>query len=153
MGQARTAEEREDEFQLRDLAYRYGRLMDDRAYERLPDVFTETGGITGPGYEMRGYEALDQGLRALEQYDHTLHCVHNSYFELDGDRATGEVYCVANHIRDKDGVPFKLDMGIRYQDTYERTPAGWRIQVRIFTLIWEQDLPLVMGADGSLAGG
>ena len=148
-----TAARREDEHQLRDLAYRYARMMDRREFDWLPQVFTQDGELTGPGYSMRGYDQLRQGLQALEQFSATLHCVLNQYSEIDGDRATGEVYCVANHLHEKSGVPFKLDMGIRYQDRYERTADGWLIAQRVFNMVWETDLPLTMTAEGALGRG
>jgi hypothetical protein len=148
MSLTKTAARREDEFQLRDLAFRYARMMDRREFDWLPQVFAADGRLIGPGYEMKGHETMRQGLKLLEQYSATLHGVLNTYFEIDGDTATGEVYCVANHIYEKEGVPFKLDMGIRYQDRYTRQPNGWVIQERFFNLVWETDRPMVIEPDG-----
>lgn len=143
-----TIQRREDEAALRDLAYRYARMMDDMAFDRLPRVFAADAVLAGPGYEMTGHDQLRAGLQALDQFQATLHGVLNSYFEIEGDRATGEVYCVANHVHDVEGVPFKLDMGIRYQDEYVRGAEGWVIQKRIFKLIWETDQPMRVSPDG-----
>ena len=149
-----TIARREDEAALRDLAYRYARMMDDLAFDRLPRVFAADGVLSGPGYEMTGHDEMRAGLQLLDQFERTLHGVLNYYFEIDGDRGTGEVYCVANHVRDQDGIPFKLDMGIRYQDEYVRGAEGWVIQKRFFNLIWETDQPMRMSAEGKpLAGG
>lgn len=146
------AERREDELQIRDLAYRYARVMDARSFERLPEVFSPDAELVGPGYSMKGHAELAAGLKGLEQFSATLHCVHNQYTffdERDADRATGEIYCVANHIYEKEGVTFKLDMGIRYDDVYVRGADGWRLQRRFFNMIWEQDGPLRVNPDGS----
>ena len=144
----KTQGQREDENQLRDLAYRYAQMMDRRDFDMLPQVFAEDGKLIGPGYEMQGFDVLRQGLSALEQISATLHAVLNTYFEIDGDRAKGEVYCVANHLYEKEGVPFKLDMGIRYEDEYARGEAGWVIQSRFFNMVWETDRPMVIDASG-----
>ena len=72
----------------------------------------------------------------------TLHCVHNHRVELDGDAAEGEAYCVANHLHEVDGVPYKLDWGVRYGDRYRRDAGVWRIARRELRVVWEQDLPL-----------
>lgn len=156
MSQPQTPEarlaQREDEAQLRDLAYRYARVMDRLQFDELPQVFTEEAVLSGPGYEMTGHAELRAGLQALDQFEATLHGVLNTYFEFDASdchRATGEVYCVANHVHVVEGVPFKLDMGIRYADVYRRTDDGWRIARRDFNLIWESDLPLKAKADGT----
>jgi hypothetical protein len=148
MSTTEPAARREDELQLRDLAFRYARMMDRREFDWLPRVFGAEGVLSGPGYEMQGHDQLRQGLKGLEQFSATLHGVLNTYFEIDGDTATGEVYCVANHIYEKDGVPFKLDMGIRYEDNYTREAEGWVIQRRFFNMVWETDRPMKIGADG-----
>ena len=148
MSSNETAVRREDELQLRELAYRYARMMDRRQFDWLPQVFAADGKLTGPGYEMKGHDALRQGLKGLEQFSATLHGVLNSYFEIDGDTATGEVYCVANHVYEKEGVSFKLDMGIIYEDAYARQADGWVITKRFFNLVWETDRPMRIAADG-----
>lgn len=148
MASNETAARREDELQLRDLSFRYARMMDRKQFDWLPDVFAKDGGIIGPGYEMLGHEALRKGLRGLDRFSATLHGVLNTYFEIDGDTATGEVYCVANHVHQKEGVPFKLDMGIRYDDTYVRQAKGWVMDRRIFNMIWETDTPMRVDTNG-----
>ena len=144
-----TPAQREQENQLRDLAYRYARMMDRREFDWLPQVFAEQGSLIGPGYEMKGHEQLRQGLKGLERFSATLHGVLNTYFEIDGDAATGEVYCVANHVYEKEGVPFKLDMGIRYDDQYTRGPGGWVITRRFFNMVWETDTPMGISPNGA----
>ena len=146
-----TSDRREQELQIRDLAYRYARVMDARDFDRLPEVFMPDAELVGPGYAMKGHDELRAGLKGLEQFSATLHCVHNQYTcfdEKDPTRASGEIYCVANHIYEKEGVTFKLDMGIRYDDEYVRSDEGWRLRRRFFNMIWEQDGPLTVGADG-----
>lgn len=136
------ASHREDELAIRDLAYRYARLVDRRDYAAIPRVFTPDVELTTMGFTMRGHAEIDTAFRKIEMYSATLHCVHNQVTRIDGDRAEGEFYCVANHIHERDGVEYKLDMGIRYEDRYVRTGDGWRIATRALILIWQQDLPL-----------
>ena len=149
MASDETAARREDELQLRDLAFRYARMMDQREFDWLPQVFAEDGSLIGPGYEMKGHAQMRQGLKGLEQFSATLHGVLNTYFEIDGDAAKGEVYCVANHVHEEAGVPFKLDMGIRYEDDYVRQANGWVIKRRFFNMVWETDTPMRFAADGT----
>jgi hypothetical protein len=143
--------EREDETELRKLAYRYARMIDSRDWDLIGQVFSEDACLSGPGYEMKGHRALRDGLKRIEMYSSTMHCVHNQSSQLGVNEGTGELYCVANHIYEKEGVAFKLDMGIRYEDRYSRGPDGWRIADRVLNLIWQQDLPLEMSA-GLAAG-
>lgn len=133
---------REDELAIRDLANRYARMIDRRDWPELPRVFTPDCELSGQGYRMRGHAELGVGLRKIDMFSATQHCVLNQVTQLDGDRATGEFYCIANHIHERDGVPYKLDMGIRYEDRYVRTADGWRLAQRVLNLIWQQDLPL-----------
>lgn len=133
---------REDELSIRDLANRYARMVDRRDWSEIPRVFTPDCELSGQGYLMRGHAELDAGLRKIDMFSATLHCVLNQVTCLDGDRGTGEFYCIANHIHEREGVQYKLDMGIRYEDRYVRTADGWRLAKRVLNLIWQQDLPL-----------
>ncbi len=129
---------------LRELVYRYAQLADDRAFERIPDVFTGDAELSGPGFSFRGHAELRAGLRQLEQYRATLHAVHNHLVTLadDGDRADGETYCVAHHLYQREGAPRRFDMGIRYQDAYRLEAGRWLISARRLNIIWQQDQPL-----------
>ena len=148
MAPTETPDRREDEARLRETALRYARMMDNLSFDDLPTVFADDGVLSGPGYEMTGHDQLRTGLQSLDQFDATLHGVLNTYFEIDGDSATGEVYCVANHVHQVEGIPFKLDMGIRYQDEYTRKGEIWVIQRRVFNMVWETDTPMRVSADG-----
>jgi len=136
------ANETADRLALRALVEHYARMVDDRAWDELPEVFTPDGELTGPGYAMTGYDALRDGLSLIEQYDSTLHLVHNHYVTLEGDTAAGETYGVAGHLYESNGVARKLDMGIRYRDSYRKEDGAWRLSKREFHLAWQQDLPL-----------
>ncbi|MEZ4334022.1 MAG: nuclear transport factor 2 family protein [Myxococcota bacterium] len=138
----RVLERRADELAIRELAFRYARIVDRRVYDEIPEVFAPDCELSGVGFRMRGHAELDAGLRKIEMYSATQHCVHNQLTRVEGDRASGEFYCVAAHIHEREGVAYKLDMGIRYDDRYVRTAGGWRIAHRVLNLIWQQDLPL-----------
>lgn len=142
MSSASISSRREDELAIRELAFRYARIVDRRVYDEIPQVFTPDCELSGVGFHMRGHAELDAGLRKIEMYSATQHCVHNQLTRVEGDHATGEFYCVAAHIHEREGVACKLDMGIRYEDRYVRTSEGWRIAHRVLNLIWQQDLPL-----------
>ena len=138
----------EDEAELRRLVYAYARMVDHRDWSLLPRIFAAAARLRGPGYAMQGHDELRAGLATIDRFSATMHLVMNQIVELEGDRATGEVYCLANHLLEERGRPVKLDMGIRYEDRYERTPQGWRIAERVLHLVWQQQLPL--GSGGGL---
>src|SRR5690606_32856172 len=81
--------------------------------------------ITAPG----DLERIPTG---LARYDQTLHVIGNHRVELDGDDATGEVYCTAHHLTGTEDFV----MHIRYDDRYRRTADGWRVAARDLRLLW-----------------
>ena len=131
-----------EKFALRELVYRYAKMVDARTFDEIPALFTEDMRLSGPGYAMNGHVELRGGLELIAQYDATLHCVHNHLVTLHGASAEGETYCVAGHLYEKDGVARKLDMGIHYHDAYQRGESGWRFSKRHLDVVWQQDLPL-----------
>jgi uncharacterized protein (TIGR02246 family) len=137
-----TADELAERLALRDLVTRYAGIPDDRNYALVDEVFTEDAVLVGPGFSLTGREQIRSGMQAIEQYSATLHCVHNHSVEISGDTARGLTYCVANHLHEIEGVPHKLDWGVRYHDQYRRESGGWRIARRELQLVWEQELPL-----------
>jgi hypothetical protein len=134
-------EELLDHHRIRELAYRYARCVDRREYALVGEIFVPEGELVGPGFRVQGLDALEKAVRGIERYEATLHCVHNQSFEIRGDEAEGETYCVANHLYEKQGIAYKLDWGIRYQDRCRREGSGWRFLRRELIVVWEQDLP------------
>jgi uncharacterized protein (TIGR02246 family) len=133
----------EDRLALQELAARYARAVDRRDYAAFSALFTADGVLHGPGYAMRAHGEIEKGIRLIERYESTQHCVHQQLVDVRGDSATGETYCVARHVYSRDGIARKLDMGIRYLDEYVRSDREWRFRRRELVLDWTQDLPLV----------
>lgn len=120
-----------DELEVKDLSHRYARALDrddEAAWRALfsAAVAFESGG------SVRGLEDVlripgDQ----LGRYVKTLHSVTTQNVVLDGDRASGEVYCIAHHIYEdfhQNGrFPFDLSHNflIRYDDDYVREDGRW----------------------------
>ena len=117
-------------------------MIDDREYSLAERVFTEDATLVGPGFDIESRPRIQKGLKTIEQFEATLHSMHNQLVEIDGDEATGDTWCIANHLHEKEGVPHKLDWGIRYRDRYRREAGTWRIARRELHLVWTQDLPL-----------
>ncbi len=99
--------------------------------------------LKGTRFELVGVAQILRGLATVERYRATFHAVHNQTLELAGDEASGETYCVANHLLEREGAPRKRDWGIRYQDRYRRcTDGAWRFTRRELIVDWEQELAL-----------
>ncbi|HEV3280198.1 MAG TPA: nuclear transport factor 2 family protein [Acidimicrobiales bacterium] len=148
-------ERRSDAEELRSLSTAYASAADDRDGERFAALFLDSGELVvavGPG-EARpashhvGHEALRRVPDGLRRYERTFHQVSNHRFAIQGDRAKGEVLCVAHHVltttAEGAGEP-GLDTVwfIRYLDRYVRTDGGWRFERRSLYLQWVEEHPV-----------
>jgi ketosteroid isomerase-like protein len=117
--------------------------VDRRDWALAATLFTDDAVLVGPRFQLAGRERVLRGLRSVERYRSTFHAVHNQTLAIEGDEASGETYCVANHLLERDGQSVKLDWGIRYQDRLRRgTDGAWRFARRELIVDWEQELPL-----------
>ena len=132
----------EDHIEIQRLMYRYARCADRKDYAGFSDVFCEDAVFDYMGEAVTPLSAIRDMMLALQKYKSTQHQVQNTLYDVDGDIATGETYCLASHLFDDNGVETKIDMGITYQDRLTRTPLGWRIQHRRFNLLWSQTSPV-----------
>lgn len=126
---------------IRDLSYLYATAVDSRDFQLLEVIVSEDARLFGEHFSFNGIDEIIDGMAIIETYKTTFHAVHNQLITLQDNEAEGEIYCVASHIYDKDGVEYKLDWGIRYRDQYRRTELGWRIVERELILDWTQELP------------
>ena len=127
-----------DHATIQRLMYRYARCADRQDYAGFGEVFTDDAVFEFQDREARGIDAIRDMMLALEKYSVTLHQVQNVLYDIDGDSARGETYCLASHLLQADGATEKLDMGIIYRDTLSRTAKGWRIAHRCLDLLWVQ---------------
>ncbi len=127
-----------DEHALQQLAYRYAEAIDRRNLDAALVIFTEDGVIEGPGFLSTGAEGMRMIMEQLGNFQATQHFVHNSLFDIDGDNAKGETYCVASHLMNQSGTQVKLDWGIRYQDTCVRVNEEWRFKKRALIVEWTE---------------
>jgi|GEM_PF-135109 len=145
-----------DRLALRDLVAAYAGGCDRREPAVVAGTFTEDGrlaksadttGTGPPAVEWRGRQAIAGVIAGLERYAATMHFVGQQTVVLDGDRATGETYCVAHHLYVKDGRWHDRVMSIRYQDGYRRVGDGWFIDDRLLIVDWIAYRPLGDPAD------
>ncbi len=138
-----------DRLAIRDLAYRYAAGVDQRDRKLFLSAFHPDATLTivregSDGIEQifvrAGYDELGRIPVRITRYDKTFHFVGNHYCVLNGDEATGEVYCTAHHLHA--GRPEGTDhvMLIRYQDTYRRGSDGqWLITSRRLVVDWTEE--------------
>jgi uncharacterized protein (TIGR02246 family) len=121
-----------DERDIRRLINDYARGADTRDGELFASVFVEEGVLELAGRETVGRHRLAKIPRMLEQYARTYHMVHNVTIDVEGDRATGEIYSASHHLRpiEKEALSDRV-MYITYRDKYVRAAEGWRIARRL----------------------
>jgi len=86
--------------------------------------------------DLHGRESLTPVFDNLNTYEVTMHFNGQSTVALDGDRATGESYCLAHHVY-SDGRERKLMLAaLRYQDIFAKGDGTWRFADRRLYVRW-----------------
>lgn len=134
---------------LRTLAEQYARAVDTRDAELLLNVFApdarlrvyNPAGVEPPRSDRRGHDQLARITKSIARYAKTFHLVGNASYDLAGDDATGEVYCIAHHLSTDGDTATDDVMYIRYHDTYHRNGGEWRITDRRVDVDWTESRP------------
>ena len=129
-----TGAEAADRLALRELFDAYARCADRRDAKGQLALFTEDthfvvymdGQGSEPTQVLDGREALTPVFDALNNYQATMHFNGQSTIALDGDRGTGESYCIAHHVFTEDGERKLLVAFLRYHDTFVRRDGDRR---------------------------
>src|SRR5436190_7533032 len=95
-----------DRVAIRELVDAYAQCADRRDAEGQKSLFTEDTHflvfMDGQGSEatqdLNGRDALTPVFDDLNRYQATMHFNGQSTITLEGDRATGESYCIAHHL-------------------------------------------------------
>jgi ketosteroid isomerase-like protein len=108
---------------IRALPVRYANAMDARDFDAAVALYTEDAPVM-PG--VRGRAALKESFSTVmgTYFTTTVHFVGNHLVELDPenpDRATGHVYCRAEH---EQGENWVIVM-VHYSDKYRRDDGQW----------------------------
>ncbi|GAA4482171.1 nuclear transport factor 2 family protein [Rhodococcus olei] len=132
-----------------DLAGRYAVAVDDRDAAALTALFTGDAEFVQPPALTRGAgEVVTVGADAIIEVvlggtahlHATHHAVHQRVVDVDGDTATGRVYCLAHHLyRGRDGGLRDNAIAIRYRDTYRRVDGRWLIARRELAVDFAED--------------
>jgi uncharacterized protein (TIGR02246 family) len=139
-----------DRIALRALVDGYAQGADRRRPDQAAAQFTPDGVLTiytDPDGEQvraerRGSDEIAEAMRGLDRYRVTDHHVGQklvAFDDADPDVATAETYCVAHHLRERDGSTVDRVMSIRYQDTYVRADGIWLIAHRLLLTDWTED--------------
>ena len=144
-----TPTEQADRLAIRELVDAYAHCADRRDAERQKSLFTADthfvvymdGQGTEPTQVLEGREALTPVFDALNNYQATTHFNGQSTIQLDGDRATGESYCIAHHLFTDDGERRLMIAWLRYGDTFVKVDGALLFAERNLYVDWTETRP------------
>ncbi|MCX5562410.1 nuclear transport factor 2 family protein [Streptomyces sp. NBC_00038] len=146
-----TEAEAADRLALRELIDAYAHCADRRDAKGQMALFTEDTHFVvymdardpEPTQELHGRESLAPVFDALNAYAATMHFNGQSTIEWEGDRASGESYCLAHHLTEADdGSRTMMVASIRYLDTMVKREGEWLFAERRLLVNWTDTRPL-----------
>jgi len=134
-----------DRLAIRELVEAYAHCADRRDAKGQMALFTaDTHFVVymnakdpKPSQELHSREALAPVFADLNQYDATTHFVGQStIFTLTADRATGEAYCLAHHVKVDGGKRRIMIASLRYLDRFVKSDGAWLFAERLLYVDW-----------------
>lgn len=133
-----------DRAALTDLVHRYAVGVDDRQFDSVVRLFSETAELRlpdpptalDPVHPHRGHAAISAAIATVATTIRTQHAIVGEVYSA-GPRpgtARGRVACVAHHWIQQGDQARDVVWHLRYDDEYQRTDAGWRIDSRALTI-------------------
>ncbi len=144
-----TPAEAADRLAIRELIDAYAHCADRRDADGQKSLFTEDthfvvymqGQGSQPTQALDGREALTPVFADLNRYDATMHFNGQSTISLDGERATGESYCIAHHLFAEEGERRLMVAWLRYEDTFVKLDRAWLFAERRLYVDWTETRP------------
>lgn len=143
-------QEAADRLAIRELVDAYAHCADRRDAEGQMALFTEDTRFLvfmdhdspEPTQELNGRASLAPVFDNLNTYAVTMHFNGQSTIALDGDRATGESYCLAHHLSvAQDGARTMMVASIRYLDEFVKQDGAWLFAERRLMVNWTETRP------------
>jgi hypothetical protein len=141
--------EEADRLAIRALVDAYAHCADRRDADGQKGLFTDDthfvvymeGEGSDPSQELNGRQALTPVFAELNRYEATTHFNGQSTVMLDGDRATGESYCLAHHLYTEDGERKLFVASLRYRDAFVKLDGAWLFAERKLYVDWTETRP------------
>lgn len=130
-----------DKIALGELVQKYSRAIDRRDFDLLRTLYHDDA-IEEHGDMFQGPVSayIDWLPGVLAKNEVTVHYVVNALFEVDGDRAEGEIYKI-NYHRSTPPDAKETITGSRSHDRFERRDGIWRFTYRGIVLDWSEVRP------------
>jgi ketosteroid isomerase-like protein len=144
-----TPTEQADRLSIRELVDAYAHCADRRDADGQKSLFTEDthfvvymdGQGSEPTQTLDGRQALTPVFDDLNRYQATMHFNGQSTITIDGDRATGESYCIAHHLFTDDSERKLMVAWLRYRDTFVKLDSTWLFAERNLYVDWTETRP------------
>ena len=135
-----------DRLAIRELIDAYAHCADTRDAEGQKALFTDDthfvvymeGEGSAPTQVLDGREALTPVFEDLNRYEATMHFNGQSTIALEGDRATGESYCIAHHLYTEEGTRTLMVAWLRYLDVFVKVDGAWLFAERELYVDWTE---------------
>ena len=139
-----TPEEAADRLAIRELIDAYAHCADRRDVTGQMALFTADTTFhvfmdsrsPEPTYILHGRDALAPVFEDLNQYQSTTHFNGQSTIRLEGDRAIGESYCIAHHLKVNGDNRTLMLASIRYLDQFVKQDGAWLFAERKPMVDW-----------------
>jgi hypothetical protein len=133
-----------DRLQIRELVDAYAHCADRRDAKGQMSLFTKDTHFVvfmdarseKPSMELNRQEDLAPVFDDLNKYEVTTHFMGQSTIVLDGNRATGETYCIAHHVLASEGKRTLFIASLRYYDVFAKVEGKWLFAERKLIVDW-----------------
>ena len=133
-----------DRLALADLVHLYASAVDDRRFDDVVELFTDTAELRVPDPPRsldpvrvhHGRDGVRSAMATMATVTRTEHAIVGEVYAAgeDANYALGRITCIAHHWTVSGDQISDLVWHLRYDDEYMRTPAGWRIHGRALTI-------------------
>lgn len=123
------------------LLYSYMRAQDRLLPDLHRSVFTEDAYVDCGHFKGPAARFVDFAQGFLGELKFSQHLIGQADIDIDGDRAAGEVYFIAQHRIVEDGAEKDLFVAGRYVDEYRCRSGAWKIWRRCELVDWVRTDP------------
>lgn len=134
---------------LRELVDTFSILADKKDIKEQVKLFTEDANVTSllNGKVTSNFNGREEIGNAFElfisSFENVYHLNGQHVVSIDGDKATGKLYCLVDLISVQDGKRMKNSSGVSYEDEYAYVDGKWLIAKRTSDFIWNESRELI----------
>ncbi|WP_422749785.1 nuclear transport factor 2 family protein [Mycobacterium sp. WMMD1722] len=126
-----------DEYQLRKLVHRYCRAVDRGDVSALRALYHDDARDDHGTFSAGAVDSFVEGIAAARPHLRSMqHHITTQNFEIDGERAEGEIYSIATHTFSAGEREVDVVVGGRYLDRYEKRRGAWKFLERAIVTDW-----------------